>query len=130
MTGSFPASAGAASPSRFTGTVSIINRSPSTVSGMTSPTAEVFVTRDGEIVATPVARDALGLLVDLAPGTSRAFPATGSLLRCAAGEEGGDRVHRRLPAGRYEAYAVVNLTEMASGRELTVVGGPWPLAVT
>lgn len=130
MTGTFPASAGAGGSSRFTGTVTIVNRSASTVSGITSPTADVFVTSEDEIVATPVPRDAVGLLVDLAPQRSRDFPATGSLLRCSIGEAADDRPPERLPAGCYDTYSTLTVIEPASGRTLTVVGGPWPLTVT
>lgn len=124
MDGSFPASANASGrgPARFDGAVSVRNRAAAPVRGVAAAGAEVYVTRARTIVATPVAADAVGVLVDLAPGDEQPFAAGGSLIAC----DGGGR----LASGDYEIYAVVRVLGDGDGDELEVVGGPWPLAIT
>jgi hypothetical protein len=115
VSGSFPARVdGAAGDGTFTGTVIVTATQP--VKGVTSPAADVYVARSGEVVATPLPKDLVGLALDLGPGASRELAATGSVRRCPQAEA-------PLPPGRFEVYAVVTVDGAVA------VGGPWPVDV-
>ena len=111
LTGSFPARVRAGEPT-FTGTVTVTNTSAARFEGLSAVQPDVYLTASGRTVATPVPRDAVGLLLDLEPGASREFAATGSV--------------RGVPPGRYEIHAVLRV--FGNG-EKSPAGGPWPLEV-
>ena len=114
LAGSFPAQVDRSGGGTFAGTVTA-TATGEPVSGVASPEADVYVTRSGEVVATPLPKDLLGVAIDLAPGDSREFAASGSLRHC--------RTDAPLPPGRYEVYAVVGVEGVVSS------GGPWPIDV-
>jgi hypothetical protein len=118
LTGEFPARADRDGDGTFAGTVTVTSTG-GTVSGVTTPDADVYVAADGAVVAVPLDKDLIGLMIDLGPGESRTFSARGSLRHCATGE--------LLPAGRYEVFAAV-VVNTGDG-QTTVLGGPWPLEV-
>ena len=127
MTGAFPGKVDRAGPPTFTGTVTLT--AGRGVTGVTSPEADVYVTRSGTVVATPLPKDLVGVPVRLVPGASRQFPATGSLRECSEGGGPAGGEGRMLPAGRYEVFAAVVVTDDA-GSSVLAVGGPWPVEVT
>lgn len=130
MTASFPSRVARSATAVVTGTVTV--SAGRGVNGVASPEADVYVTRSGTVVATPVAKDLIGVPVRLTPGVNQEFRAAGSLRAChdggrsagAAGEAGPP-----LAPGRYELYAVVVVTD-DGGSSTLAVGGPWPLEVT
>jgi len=89
------------------------------VRGVTAPGADVFLVRGDEIVTTPIAQDAVGVVWESAAGETRSMPAVASLVSC--GPEGGP-----LRAGSYEVYARVTVTA-DDGTSRRGFGGPWPL---
>ena len=121
LTGSFPERVGASRRSTFDGKVTIANPGEKRLEAVSASQPEVYVTQAGRIVATPVPQDALGLVVDLAPGAARDLSATGSLRRCADGQP--------LPPGRYEVHAVLRFTTGSGGEPGSAVGGPWRLVI-
>ena len=82
LTGSFPERVSASGRSTFDGNVAIANPGDRRLEALSASQADVYVTRSGRIVATPVPIDAVGLIVDLAPGEARDLSTTGSLRRC------------------------------------------------
>lgn len=102
-----------------TGTVRLTSTSP--LRGVAASEADVFVARDGVIVALPLPKDLLGVAVVLDPGSSHELPARAGLAAC----DGGGRP---LVPGDYELYAVVTVGA-DGGPGLVGVGGPWPLTV-
>lgn len=111
VAGEFPAKA---TPDAFTGKVTV-TAGPTEVVGVTSPEADVFLARDGWIVAVPLPKDLVGKQVRLG---SEVFDARGSARDCAT--DGA------LAAGRYEIYARVVVTA-EDGTSVEATGGPWPL---
>jgi hypothetical protein len=103
----------------LTGTVEVSSRNA--MRGAAPAAADVFLARDGRVVTTPVAQDAIGIRWDLAAGETRTMPALASLVSCEP--DGGP-----LPAGRYELYARVAMTP-DDGATQQAFGGPWPLRV-
>ena len=89
--------------------------------GVAPAAADVFLVRDGRVVTTPVAHDAVGIRWELAAGESRTMPALASLVSCEP--DGGP-----LAPGEYELYARVVLSP-DSGAGEPAFGGPRPLRV-
>jgi len=89
--------------------------------GVAPAAADVFLVRDGQVVTTPVAQDAIGIRWELAAGETRTMPAQASLVSC---EPAGGP----LPAGGYELYARVVVTA-DDGAAQRAFGGPWGLRV-
>jgi hypothetical protein len=102
--------------SGFEGTVTITNDSDRRIEGLAASQPDVYVTRAGTIVATPLPRDDVGLALDLAPGAAREFRTMGSLRHCVD--------QAPLGPGRYEVHAVLRIAGAGAA-----VGGPWPLEV-
>lgn len=101
------------------GTVNVTSRQA--VRGVAAPAADAFLVRDGRVVTTPLAQDAIGVRWDLAAGETKSVTATASLVSCEP--EGGP-----LPPALYELYARVVLTA-DDGAAQRAYGGPWPLRV-
>jgi hypothetical protein len=123
LVGTFPQRVSGTGQDRFEGTVTVTNRGDAPIAGVAAGAADVFVTRSGQVVATPFDKEDRGRLIELAPGASEVFTATGRLLRCADETQ-------RLAAGQYEIYALLSVTEGSEARTRAVTGGPWPLEVT
>lgn len=121
VTAAFPDVVDRSGDETFAGTVTVTATSRPIV-GVTSPNADVYVTRSGTVVATPLAKDLMAVPIRLLPGSSRDLAAGGSLRACAPPAA-------LLPAGRYDVFAVVALTDDA-GDTITATGGPWALTVT
>jgi hypothetical protein len=119
--GEFPGTVNRGGDGTFTGTVTVTGTGPR-ITGVASPEADVYLAGDGEIVATALAKDSIGRPVDLDRGASITFTARGAVRPCAAG--GGER----LPAGRYDVFAVV-VVNRDDGSSVTATGGPWPIDV-
>jgi hypothetical protein len=131
MTGQLPARVSGTGDGMFTGNVTVTNNGPP-ISGVTSPQADVFVARAGEVVSTPLPKDLIGLLVRLESGASQAFTATGTVRQCTAsgsGAAGGSGAGAVLARGRYDVFAVV-VVNRDGGSPVVVTGGPWPIEVT
>ena len=122
VTGDFPPRVDRGGDGTFVGTVTVTGTG-SRVSGVTSPEADVFVARAGEVVSTPVAKDLIGQPFDLGSDASKAFTARGSIRPCAAG------AGELLPAGHYDVFAVV-VVNRDDGPAVVAAGGPWPIEVT
>jgi hypothetical protein len=122
MTGEFPRRVDRGGDGTFAGTVTVTCTGPA-LSGVTSPAADVFVARAGEVVATPLAQDLIGRPFELGSGAGTVFTARGTIRPCAAGAGG------LLPAGRYDVFAVV-VVNRDDGSAVVAAGGPWPLEVT
>lgn len=118
LTGRFSATA-SAGERMATGTVEVTSRVA--VSGTTYPRAEMFLVRSGRIVTLPVAQDAMGVRLDLAPGQVQRLPGDVTLESCAPG--GGS-----VPPGGYELFARVVITS-DDGKSVTTYGGPFPFEV-
>lgn len=99
------------------GTVQVTSRD--TVRGVAAPAADLFLVREGRVVAMPPAQDAIGVRLDLAAGETREMAATAALASCKP--EGGP-----LAPGGYELYARVVLTA-DDGAAQRAFGGPWRL---
>ena len=121
MTGKFGSRIDRDGQGMFSGTVTVTATRPG-ISGVTSPEADVYLARDGEVVATPLAKDAIGEQVDVDPSAGAVFTAGGSILDCGAGSG------EMLPAGAYEIYAVV-VVNQDDGSAVVSTGGPWPLEI-
>jgi hypothetical protein len=117
LTGSFPERADASARSTFDGTVTITNTTARRIAALSASQPDVYVKQAGAVVAAPVPRDDVGLVLDLAPGEARSLIATGSLRR-------RDDPAAPLPPGRYEVHAVLRFADMESA-----VGGPWELEI-
>ena len=114
VTGSFPARVRATEQSTVEGTVTITNATGRPIQALAASRPDVYVKQDGAIVATPLPRDDVGLILELAPGAAREFSASGSLRRSSD--------QRPLAPGRYELHAVLRFGDGGSA-----AGGPWPL---
>ena len=117
LSGAFPERARASEHPTLAGTVTIINTTQRRIDGLAASQPDVYVTQRGRIVATPLPRDDIGLIVELAPGAAREFRTEGSLRRCSD--------QAPLAPGRYELHAVLRF-----GDGTAATGGPWPLEVT
>jgi hypothetical protein len=122
VTGEFPTRVDRGGDGTFAGRVTVTSTGPS-VAGVTSPEADVVVARAGEVVTEPLAKDLIAQPFDLACNTSAVFRARGTIRSC-----GGDAAEL-LPAGRYDVFAMVVVSEDA-GASVVATGGPWPLEVT
>jgi hypothetical protein len=91
------------------------------VQGVAAAAADAFLVRDGRVVTTALAQDAVGVRWDAAAGARKSVPAVASLLSC---EPGG----KPLAPGNYELYGQFVLTP-DDGSPTTAYGGPWPLTV-
>jgi len=118
LDGEFPTSA-SRSAGTVEGTVTVTNTG-APVRGDTSPLADVYVARDGRIVANPAPKDLIAQPFDLTTGAETRFPATADLHAC----DGG----RPLPPGTYELYAVVSVVQGSTTVRAT--GGPFRLDLT
>ena len=116
MTGTFPKTANV-DQQTVAGTVKIT--SSVTVEGVVGRSADVYLVRDGKVVAVPGMRDAVGVVWKLTPGATESLPATALLAPC-------DPTGDRLSPGTYAVHATVVLTA-DDGTRLRAVGGPWPL---
>ncbi len=103
----------------LTGTVDIVPRVE--VRGVTTPYADVFLTRDGQVTTMPTPQDTVGILLELVPGTTKRLPACATLTSCTPGAGA-------VPPGPYRMYARVVLVR-DDGMCLPSFGGPWPLDV-
>jgi hypothetical protein len=103
----------------ISGTVEVMSRRG--MRGVAPAAADVFLVRDGRVVTTPVAHDAVGIRWELAAGETRAMPALASLVSCEP--DGGP-----LPPGEYELYARV-VVSPDDGAAQRAFGGPWRLRV-
>jgi hypothetical protein len=112
----FPESVAAAQQT-LSGTVEVTSREA--MRGVAPAAADVFLVRDGQVVTTPVAQDAIGIRWELAAGETRAMPALASLVSC---EPAGGP----LPPGGYELYARLVVTA-DDGVAQRAFGGPWGL---
>ena len=117
LSGAFPERAKASERPTFAGTVTITNATQRRIDGLAASQPDLYVTQRGRIVATPLPRDDIGLIVELAPGAAREFRTEGSLRRCSD--------QQPLAPGRYELHAVLRF-----GDGTAAAGGPWPLDVT
>jgi hypothetical protein len=117
LTGQFPAEVAAGEP-MLSGTVEAT--SSEVLRGVTQPGADVFLVRDGRVVTTPLAQDAMGILWSVAAGEARSLPAEGALAACDSGEP--------LEPGAYEVYARLMVIP-DDGGSVEAFGGPWPLEV-
>jgi hypothetical protein len=118
LVGRFPESVPAGRQT-VSGTVEVT--SEEAVRGVAAQHADAFLVREGRVVTTPLAQDAIGIRWDLAAGETKSMPGTASLVSCEP--NGGP-----LPAGDYELYASVVLTP-DDGAPTRAFGGPWPLRV-
>ena len=116
LVGRFPQSVPAGQRT-VAGVIEVTSREP--VRGVAAPAADVFLVRDGQVVTTPLAQDAIGVRWELAAGETKKMPALASLMSCDA--DAGP-----LPPGPYELYARVVLTPYG-GPAQTAFGGPWRL---
>jgi hypothetical protein len=121
LAGSFPARVRARGQGTFDGGVTVANHTDRRVRGLAASRPDVYVTRAGAIVATPLPRDEVGLVLDLPPGADRDFAAAGSLRSCRGG--------RRLSPGRYEVHAVLRIEAVDGAHTIAAVGGPWALDI-
>ena len=124
----FPAAVERAGVGTFIGAVTV--EASENVVGVASPEADVYVAHSGAVVATPLAKDLLAVPVRLSPGATQGFGARGSIRAC-NGDQDSERsgAGPALPAGTYDVYAVVAVTDDA-GQTLIATGGPWTLDIT
>ena len=115
VTASFPPRVRAGERATFAAAVTVRNDTGRRVEGLAASRPDLWLEQGGEVVAPPLPRDDVGLVLDLAPGAARVLDAEGSLL---------DVDGQPLPAGRYEVRAVLRVGETVS------VGGPWPLELS
>lgn len=119
LVGQFPEHAPAGQPT-VSGMVEVT--AEEAVRGVAAAGADVFLVRDGRIVTTPLAQDAMGIRWDLAAGETKSLPGTGSLVSCEP--DGGP-----VPPGGYELYVRVVLVPDDETTPQVSFGGPWPLQV-
>lgn len=116
MTGAFPARVRAGEESTVDGTVTVTNVTSRRIETLSASQPDVYLTREGATVTTPLPRDDVGLVLELEPGAARDFRASGSLRQTPD--------QRPLSRGRYELHAVLRFGQAGS-----VTGGPWALEV-
>jgi hypothetical protein len=119
LVGQFPERVAAGQPT-VSGMVEVT--SEEAVRGVAAAGADVFLVRDGRVVTTPLAQDAMGIRWDLAAGETASLPGTGSLVSCEP--DGGP-----VPPGGYELYVRVVLVPDDATTPQASFGGPWPLQV-
>ncbi len=102
----------------LSGTVQVTTQQA--LQGVASPSADVFLIRDGHVIAVPTPKDAVGMLISLAPGETTSLPAEAVLVSCESGEP--------LGPGTYELYARLQVIP-DDGSNVESFGGPWPLQV-
>ena len=115
VSGAFPERATSDQPA-FAATVTITNATNRRIEGLAASQPDLYLTQHDRIVATPLPQDAIGLVLELAPGAARDFRTQGSLRRC--------RDQEPLAPGRYELHAVLRF-----GNGTVAAGGPWTLVV-
>ncbi|HWH00153.1 MAG TPA: hypothetical protein VNV66_12715 [Pilimelia sp.] len=138
MVSGLPARAPARHGNQLRGVVTLTNQGAAAVTGTTSVQPEIWVVRQGRVVATPAAMRLVAVRLDLAPGESRDFDTMVNLGRCVPGDRptGDPGAATPLPPGAYELYAVQVITPaLDSGRPASPAaavlarGGPWPLTI-
>jgi hypothetical protein len=115
LAGAFADRVRAGERSTLEGTVTLTNHTGRRVEGLSASQPAVYVTRARKVVAIPLPRDEVGIVLDLAPGASRDFAAAAALRSCRDG--------RPLPPGPYELHAVLPVGPT------TAAGGPWALEI-
>lgn len=121
VSGRFPASVAAGTQS-LAGQVAV-SAPQASVAGVVAPAGDVFLVRDGQIVALPMVQDSVGVPLRLQSGESRDFPAPARLRDCA-----GSPPDSLLPRGEYDVYVRV-VVNRDDGTRFDSFGGPWPLQV-
>lgn len=124
LTGRFPTVV-SSSEQTVAGTVEVASDSE-VVRGVVTPSADVFLVRDGRIATLPLPQDLVGMRLTLAEGEVERLPAQATLSPCDPG--GSAAVDGSLRRGTYELYVRVVLNH-DDGSSLEAVGGPWPLEV-
>lgn len=122
LTAAFPARVDRRGDGTFAGTVTVTTAG-GRLTGVTSPQADVFLARGGEVVAEPLPKDLIGEPFDVGPGGGKRLAARGTIRPCAAG------AGEWLPAGGYDVFAVV-VVSRDGGSPVVIAGGPWPVEVT
>ena len=123
LTGRFPAVV-SSSAQAVSGAVEVASENE-VVRGVVTPTADVFLVRDGRIATLPLPQDLVGMTLELAAGKVERLPAQATLSPC---DPGGGSADGSLRPGTYELYARVVLNH-DDGSSLESIGGPWPLEV-
>jgi hypothetical protein len=118
LTARFPKSAPAGEQT-LSGSVEVT--SEKALHAVAATAAGAFLVRDGRVVTTPLAQDAMGVRWAPAAGEKKRVPALASLMSC---EQGGGP----LAPGDYELYAQFVLTP-DDGAPITGYGGPLALRV-
>lgn len=120
LTGRFPSQVTTAGGT-VTGEVALRNDGAGAVGGLSAVQPDVVVTHRGRIVATPLPRDDVAVMVELEPGGQHTYVASAGLVDCATGEA--------LRPGGYHLHARIEV-RAGDGRRHIAGGGPWPLEVT
>jgi hypothetical protein len=123
LTGRFPAVVNT-SERAVSGTVEVAS-AKEVVRGVVSPSADVYLVRNGRIATLPLPQDLVGMRLEIAPGKVEKLPAQVTLAPC---ESGGGAGSGTLRPGRYELYGRVVLNH-DDGTSVVSIGGPWPLEV-
>lgn len=123
LTGRFPTVA-SSSQRGLSGTVEV-GSEKEVVRGVVTPSADVFLVRDGRIATLPLPQDLVGMRLELPPGRIEILPAEATLSPC---DPGGDAADASLLPGTYELYVRVVLNH-DDGTSRESIGGPWPLEV-
>lgn len=121
VTGEFPDRVPAGGDGIFAGSVTVTSTGP-TIAGVTTPAADVYLTRSGTVVTNALAQEAIGRPVAISPGQDLRLAASGATLACAPDGSSG----AALEPGHYEAYALVTVVA-DDGTMHVVTGGPWPV---
>jgi hypothetical protein len=115
----FPEHVAAGQPT-LSGTVEVTSEEG--VRGVAAAAADVFLVRDGRVVTTPLAQDAIGIRCDLAAGETASLAGLALLTSCEP--DGGP-----VPPDVYELYVRVVLIPDDEITPQAFFGGPWPLRV-
>lgn len=151
MTSNFPTEHLRSSGGILAASVTITNTSNRRIVGETDASPNVSVLQSGKVVARPLGRRAMGIVIDLRPGESMSFPAGVRLSATTGGDsdlilaekDGVKQPIANLPPGLYELMAAqkfdlqpdvgegfqVEDIDPDSGYTLTVTGGPWELTL-
>ena len=93
------------------------------MSGVVTPTADVFLVRANEVATLPAPQDLVGAPLRLGSGQSKTMPAHGVLVPCDPSLAGSD-----LRPGAYQVWVRVTVNR-ADGTQVDSFGGPWSLEV-
>jgi hypothetical protein len=109
-------------------TVTLTNTGGTRLVGSTGE-PDLFVVKDGRIVAASTAHRAVATSLDLAVGASQHFDINVNVRHCVVGETAADspQYGPRLEPGTYQLYAATTVTR--DGQKTLVQGGPSPLTV-